>query len=37
MANKKYRVRLTTHEQQELKALVSRGLRRINRPMRASC
>ena len=25
MANKKYRVRLTTHEQQELKALVSRG------------
>ena len=25
MANKKYRIRLTTEEQQELKTLVSRG------------
>ena len=25
MANKKYRIRLTTHEQHELKALVSRS------------
>ncbi len=25
MANKKYRIRLTTHQQHELKTLVSRG------------
>ena len=37
MSTKKYRIRLTTDEQQELNALVSRGtgLRRTNRPMRA--
>ena len=39
MSTKKYRIRLTTDEQQELNALVSRGraLRRTNRPMRAFC
>ena len=38
MSTKKYRIRLTTDEQQELNALVSRGrARRTNRPMRAFC
>ena len=38
MTAKKYRVKLSTEEQQELKALVSRGGRRhIGRPMPAFC
>ena len=38
MSTKKYRIRLTTDEQQELNALVHAvGLRRTNRPMRAFC
>ena len=35
---KKYRIELTTEEQQELKALVSKGgQQRTSRPMHASC
>ena len=37
MPGKKYRIKLTPEEQQELKALVSRGGRRISRPTPASC
>ena len=38
MSTKKYRIRLTTDEQQELKPWSHAvGLRRTNRPMRAFC
>ena len=40
MATKKYRIRLTTDEQQELNAVGLTGIgkvRRTNRPMRAFC
>ena len=37
MSTKKYRIRLTTDEQQELNALVSRGRAAERRPMRAFC
>ena len=36
MSTKKYRIRLTTDEQQELWSHAV-GLRRTNRPMRAFC